>query len=130
MDEQAKETEAESRRRRSKRILLSVPVVVQTEAVEERPSVEETQTLVVNAHGALITLAMNVKFGQKLRVKNQKSQEEQQCRVAYLGPAQLGKTQVGVEFVGPAPHFWHVSFPPEDWDTLQAGKPRSPARVE
>jgi len=115
MPEQVQETQSESKQRRSQRILLSVPVLVQAEAAQEQPSIEETQTLVVNAHGALIALAMKVEFGQELRMKNRKSQEEQQCRVAFLGSVHLGKTQVGVEFVEPAPQFWHVNFPPEDW---------------
>jgi hypothetical protein len=115
MSEEVQETQFESKRRRSQGILLSVPVLVQAGAAEEQPCVEETQTLVVNAHGALIALTMKVEFGQALRVKNRKSQEEQQCRVAFLGSVHLGKTQVGVEFVEPAPQFWHINFPPEDW---------------
>jgi hypothetical protein len=47
---------------------------------------EETNTLVVNVHGALISLAAKVVKGQKLRLKNRATQQEQVCRVANLGP--------------------------------------------
>lgn len=115
VDQQNEQTGSESRPRRSQRVLLSLPVLVQAE--EGNHSVlEETQTLVVNAHGALIALSMQVHVGQRLVLKNQKSQEEQPCKVVYLGTAPDRKTHVGVEFEQPAPRFWRIAFPPEDWE--------------
>ncbi len=100
--------------------MLGVPVLVLGGTPDKHSVLEETHTLVVNAHGALLTLAMKVVPEQQLTIRNMKSKEEQACRVAYLGPTVSGKTQVGVEFTSPAPHFWHIAFPPEDWS------PRSP----
>ncbi len=120
----AEESRRESERRRSQRVFLSLPVLVRGAASGPPSFEEETRTLVVNAHGALVILANRVEVGEKLRLKNLKSGEEQPCEVAYLGPEVLGKIQVGVEFVEPAPHFWHITFPPEDW--AQANLP-SPA---
>jgi hypothetical protein len=103
-------------RRRSQRVILSLAVTVRTDGGPKDASFEEeTQTLVVNLHGALIVLAAKVAKGQKLRLTNRASKEEQQCRVASVGPATDGKAQVGVEFLKPSPDFWHISFPPEDW---------------
>jgi len=76
---------------------------------------EETKTLVVNAHGALITLAAKVSQGQQLQLKSVSNPEIQSCKVVYIGPTVQGQTQVGIEFIKPAPHFWHVAFPPENW---------------
>jgi len=102
--------------RRSQRVILSLAVVVRTEDVPRDASFEEeTRTLVVNLHGALITLASRVKKGQKLRLINSRTHVEQLCRVVYMGSPTDGKAQVGVEFLKPAPDFWHISFPPEDW---------------
>ncbi len=91
-----------------------MPVVVQGKSNNELAALERTETLVVNAHGALITLAMRVQFGQELVLKNPKSNESQPCKVVYLGPMSGGKAQVGLEFTQPAPHFWRIAFPPED----------------
>lgn len=102
-------------KRRSQRLLLHMPVVVQKRTANQPPAEEETRTLVVNAHGALIMLGMKVTFGQELFLRNPKSQEEKPCKVVYLGPVENGKAQVGIEFTEPAPHFWHIAFPPEDW---------------
>jgi hypothetical protein len=69
----------------------------------------------VNAHGALITLAAKVTQNQQLELKIASNPEAQSCEVVYIGPSVQGQTQVGVEFLKPAPHFWHVAFPPENW---------------
>ena len=103
-------------RRRSQRVVLSLPVTVRTEDATKNSSFEEeTHTLVVNLHGALIALSGKVTKGQKLRLTNRATKAEQECRVATLGPISGGKAQVGVEFLKPSPDFWHISFPPEDW---------------
>jgi hypothetical protein len=106
----------DSARRRSQRVILSTPVSVRTEDAPKSASFEEkTNTLVVNAHGALVALAGKVKRGQKLKLTNVSTHAEELCRVVYLGGATDGKIQVGVEFLKPAPDFWHIAFPPEDW---------------
>jgi hypothetical protein len=103
-------------RRRSRRVILSLPVTISTlDAAANASFSEDTTTLVVNLHGALILLAADVVKGQKLRIKNRATQEEQVCRVASFGPASSGKTQLGLEFLKPSPDFWQISFPPEDW---------------
>jgi hypothetical protein len=105
-------------RRRSQRVILALPVIVRTEGGPRESSFEEeTNTLIVNLHGALILLEGKVTRGQMLQVKNRATKEEQPCRVASLGPKSGSKTQVGVEFLKPSPDFWHISFPPEDWHT-------------
>jgi hypothetical protein len=103
----------EASRRRSQRVFLAVRVIVRTE--ENAGFEEETQTMVVNVHGALVLLAAKVIKGQKLRLIHRATKVEQVCRVASLGPKTDGKTQVGVEFLKPSPDFWQISFPPEDW---------------
>jgi hypothetical protein len=103
-------------RRRSQRVILTLAVTVRiVDGPKDTFFEEETHTLVVNVHGALVLLAGRVKKGQKLLLKNRATKEEQMCRVASFGPTSGGKTQVGIEFLKPSPDFWHISFPPEDW---------------
>jgi hypothetical protein len=102
--------------RRSQRVILSVPVTVRTAGERQDGSFEEeTRTMVVNAHGALIALAGKVEKGQSLQLINRATQAELDCRVIYLGPMSGNKVQVGVEFVKPSSGFWGIAFPPEDW---------------
>ena len=102
-------------RRRSMRVLLSVPIPVTGKNTSDQDFQEETRTLVVNAHGALISLAARVAAGQEVTVANKATQHTQECRIVYLGDAQGGKTQMGIEFVKPSRTFWQIDFPPDDW---------------
>ena len=106
----------EPNRRRSQRVILSVAIKVRTEAGRGHDSFEETtQTLLVNAHGALIVLAHTVEMGQTLLITNCATNTEHSCLVAYLSASLGGKTQVGIEFTSPSCDFWCIAFPPENW---------------
>ncbi|MGB6429276.1 MAG: hypothetical protein WBF06_01725 [Candidatus Acidiferrales bacterium] len=92
---------------------MSIPVTVKWKGPDGKEVEETTASLVLNAHGALLALAATMKEGQTLRIVNRTTQQEQACRVVYLGPVSSGKIQVGLEFLESAPDFWHISFPPE-----------------
>jgi hypothetical protein len=102
-------------RRRSMRVLLSVPIVVSGQSVQKKEFSEDTRTLVVNAHGALISLNEKQIAGGKITISNKATQNSVLCRIVYVGAVQAGKAQVGVEFERPSPKFWQIDFPPEDW---------------
>ena len=104
----------DKKRRRSQRVMLALPVTVSGDGLSGTFS-EDTRTVVVNAHGALITLATKVAQQQILQLKSPSNSEKQTCRVTYVGPTTEGRTQLGIEFTQPAPQFWHIAFPPEDW---------------
>jgi len=101
--------------RRSQRVLLSMPVVVSGESADKLPFHQETHTVVVNAHGALVLLRSKVTVGQVLTVRNAKTNEERDCRVSNVSANPSGQMEVGVEFLQPSPRFWHIAFPPPDW---------------
>jgi hypothetical protein len=98
--------------RRSKRLKLIVPVEVIALQGESEAFREATEMLSVNAHGGLVALAANVQPGQSLRLVNQRTTEQQDCRVVSVGSNHGGKCNVGLEFVSPAANFWKISFPP------------------
>lgn len=101
--------------RRSARVLIDVPVVIRGESADHTAFREETFTVTVSAHGALLMLATAVTLGQKLVVMNPSNQDEREGRVAYRGPLHAGLSQVAVEFTRPSPEFWPLSAPPPDW---------------
>ena len=81
---------------------------------------EETKTLVVNAHGALIQLRADVKADQKVAMTHKGTKESLECRIVYVGTTmQGGKAQVGIEFSKPSAKFWQISFPPDDWNVVE-----------
>jgi hypothetical protein len=103
------------KKRRSQRVMLSVPVVVYRHPKAGPPFFEGTHTLVVSAHGALLGLATNVAPEQRLVLQHSLSGEEQECRIVFTHKKLTGQTEVGIEFRKPAPNFWHIAFPPMDW---------------
>ncbi len=102
--------------RRSKRLILDVPLVIRGEAEDKRPFREETFTLTVSAHGGLVVLENQVALGQKVVLMNPKTWDEREAMIASLGPAYAGLATVGVQFARPAPEFWAISSPPADWN--------------
>ena len=106
---------AEQKKRRSARVLLSVPVMVKGTLADGKAFEEEARTLVVNAHGALLALNSNLRAGQALTLTHKLTRNSLECRTVYVGNPQGGKAQVGIEFTKAAPGFWQIDFPPEDW---------------
>lgn len=100
--------------RRSQRLLLRVQVVAQRRFGQADSKPEPTETLAVNAHGALILLSPPVEEIEQILIKNTKTNEDQMCRVVYLGSMEADRLQVAVEFTTASPNFWRVAFPPED----------------
>jgi hypothetical protein len=102
-------------RRRSQRVLMQVGVRIRGTDAQGKAIEEETETLAINAHGALVLLESRLTSGSKVQLQHKKTQEEHECHVAFLGPVRSGKAEIGLEFSTPHPTFWRVAFPPEDW---------------
>jgi hypothetical protein len=107
----------QSGQRRSERVLMDMPVVVRGKSAGQLDFQEETFTVTVSAHGALVMLAARVALGQELVLVNPQNSEQREGRVAYLGAAHAGLAQVAVEFYKPAPEFWPIYPPPADWNS-------------
>ncbi len=101
--------------RRSQRVALRLPIHVRWTPQGDLAITEETVTLVVNAHGALIALAMKVKAGSRIFVRNSAVAGDKECRVVRVQGKPQGKSEVGVEFLRADAKFWGLEFPPDDW---------------
>ena len=102
-------------RRRSQRVLMTVPVRVSGQTGAGLPFEEETHTRAISAHGALILVSTQVHRGQRLSLANLQTRAALECVVAHIDRHQRDHPHVGVEFTLPNPVFWHVAFPPKDW---------------
>jgi hypothetical protein len=110
------ETDAKAQRR-SSRVFTRIPVRANGKNDQGRKFHEISQTIVINAHGGLLYLQESLKLGADLVLSNPATEEEQECRVVYLGDSSERGTRVGVEFLSPSPHFWGVEFAQQDWPT-------------
>jgi len=104
-----------SPRRRSQRVLMQVAVRIRGKDAQDASFEEETSTLAINAHGALILLQARITSGSTVHMQHNGTKQEQECQVVFLGPVRSGRAEIGLEFSSPCPTFWRVAFPPEDW---------------
>jgi hypothetical protein len=95
-------------RRRSERLPLRVTLLVCGRSAGKGSFKEETVTLSINSHGALLALAANVAIGQRLLLMNPQTWDEVEVRVSRLAALYDERTQVAVEFAHPAPQFWAI----------------------
>src|SRR5229473_5775982 len=102
-------------RRRSQRVLMTVPVRVSGQTGAGLPFDEETHTRAISAHGALILVSTKVHRGQRLSLTNLQTRAVLECVVAHIDRHQRDHPHVGVQFTLANPVFWHVVFPPKDW---------------
>ena len=102
-------------RRRSQRLFLQVRVIVEGKLPNNSPFSEETHTIVVNAHGALVELNASLEHGQPVTLANVRTGEKAECTVKLVTPAEPKKFNTAIEFTVPNPRFWRISFPPDDW---------------
>lgn len=101
-------------RRRSRRWALDISVYVYCHGPGDEPFHEEAHTLNVNANGALLLLSVPVFKGQTLLLTNQLTQQEQDCRVVFLGTQYSRTVETGVAFPRTNPDFWQLHSPPEN----------------
>jgi hypothetical protein len=96
--------------RRSQRMFHRMRLQALGRSHDGRKFREVCETLVVSAHGGLLMLRNEVDNGEILVLVNPETQEEQECRIVYLGDSGARGMRIGVEFLTPAPHFWGIDF--------------------
>jgi hypothetical protein len=109
------DTEATREKRRSERVKLNVPLIVMTETLEHVKVQEVTHTIVVNAHGGLFKLKMEVLVGQPMILANLQTNLEKRCRVVRVEQLPGEEFGIAFEFETAAPEFWSMPAPPADW---------------
>jgi hypothetical protein len=102
--------------RRSSRLTIDIPVEVMCKSAQKKLHTEETRTMVVSAHGCALSLKTGVLPGDKVVLIHKISRQEITCRVVMCRSSKTNGWDTGLEFAEPAPNFWHIAFPPDDWD--------------
>ncbi len=108
-------------RRRSDRILLTIPIIVEGLGPDGKPFSEATRTLVINREGARIQLRQRVLPGTLLRIKLVNANRQAEFRV--IGPTRPLSYQGGewgVECTDKAVNLWGIGFPPSPGNEAQA----------
>jgi len=95
--------------------MLQMAVTVLAETRDRRPIKEDARTLIVNAHGGLLKLQVELLTGQPLTLVHEKSGKRERARVVRVEQPSPEYFAVAFEFERPSPDFWPVVFPPDDW---------------
>jgi len=107
----------ERNRRRSERVVLRVRLQLSAMMPDGKRICIEAHTLVVNAHGGLLDVGMEMLRGQHVILSNSGTEGVATGKVVRAESSDEGRFSVAFEFDFPAPSFWPVSFPPTDWST-------------
>jgi hypothetical protein len=95
--------------RSGERIYMRVPVVIYGFAGKAGAFHEDTQTIIVNPSGALVSLKTKVAMGDTVFLIHKSSRQEQEVRVVYLDTYSDRETRVGLAFKKPISDFWKKS---------------------
>jgi len=92
--------------RSSPRMALRVPVTIYGFAGKSGAFHEETETVMVNSSGGLVTLKARLELGDTVFLVHKSSHQEMEVRVAYLDRYSDRETRVGLAFKQPVSNFW------------------------
>jgi hypothetical protein len=92
--------------RSSVRLNMRVPVVVYGFAGKRGAFHEETETVTVNASGALVIVKTKLELGETVFLIHKASRAEQEVRVAYVDRYSDNETRIGLAFKQPINDFW------------------------
>ena len=92
--------------RSSERIPMRVPVVIYGYAGKSGAFHEDTETIIVNSTGALVTLKAKLAIGDTVFLIHKSSRKELEVRVVYLDAYSDRETRVGLAFKQPVHDFW------------------------
>lgn len=100
-------------KRRSDRIMLTVPLIVHGTDENGAKYQEEARTSVLNRHGARIRIARRLQGGQKVRMVNALSRNSADFRiVGAVAPFSEAGGEFGVEYLNHVDNIWGIQFPP------------------
>jgi hypothetical protein len=104
-------------RRRSQRIPLRMPILVEGRTAEGKPFEEKTYTLEINRHGARIVLLCSPQPGGRIAITNLQTKTKCPFQVVNRPGKPLDKEKGAdwaVECLDPQADFWGISFPEKE----------------
>lgn len=98
--------------RRSERVLLRIPIEIKGKQADGRAFKEKAYTLVINRHGARISMKNSPKPGDELSITNIQTQMSCQFRVVSRQDPSVGDDpEWGIESLEPDANIWGIYFP-------------------
>jgi hypothetical protein len=102
-------------RRRSTRILLRLPLLINALRASEEPAWERVETVTISKHGAMVRTRENYQVGDALEIHMREKGRSAHAKVVWTS-SQV--TPQGIELgfeIQDDDEFWEVNFPPDRW---------------
>ena len=108
--------------RRTQRVQIAMPIRV-SGGIDGTAFDELTETVTVSAHGCLVRLQAprSTDAGVAAR-KSRHAATSPRLRGLHREESPAPR-EIGIDFAAPSPHFWGITFPPEDWDPAERKLP-------
>jgi hypothetical protein len=101
-------------RRRSERVALRITLTLTARLAGGRRICVEVKSQVVNAHGGLLEVGMELAPGQRVMLNNNRGSELVTATILRVERYEEGRFFAAFEFEFPVNDFWPVTFPPDD----------------
>ncbi len=102
-------------RRRSARIVLRVPLLINSAGNSEDGEWEQTETVMVSLHGGMIRARQPLKVGDTLDIRVRNGDRMARARVVWTSQEVTPQgIELGFEIVDQV-GFWEINFPPDRW---------------
>jgi hypothetical protein len=100
-------------KRRSDRLMLTIPLVVEGTDAKGNEFKDDARTVTLNRHGARITLSRPLRVGQTISLTNLVGRRRSQFRVVGpVTPVTDRGGEWGVEYLDMKENIWGIRFPP------------------
>ena len=112
--------------RRSTRILLRVPLIINVVGESAETEWEPVETITVSKHGGMVRAKQGFQVGDTLEIRVRNKDRTARARVAWRS-AQV--TPQGVELgfeILDDEGFWEISFPPDRWSARMQPRKGNP----
>jgi PilZ domain len=102
-------------RRRSTRILLRVPLLVNDTATPPEEDWEPVETVMVSKHGGMIRTRKGFQVGAQLEIRMRTKERTARARVVWKSAEVTSHgIELGFEILDDS-EFWEINFPPDTW---------------
>jgi hypothetical protein len=101
----------------TQRVMVRMAVTLQMTLAGQNVSIQGF-TESVSGRGAMLLCARSIAAGTKIDIQLDRTGQRRECRVARPAVERQQSYLVPIEFLSPAPDFWHISFPTPDWQAL------------
>ena len=113
-------------RRRSARILLRIPIIINAVRGQNDSAWESVATITVSKHGGMVRARETYSVGDSLEIHIREKGRSAKARVAWTSSRVTPQgLELGFEILDDQ-GFWEITFPPDRWTRLEQTKQETP----